>query len=154
MNSAQPLDVTPPDSDAALLERVDEIAAGPLAALAYRIDQEGHYPLEIIQALGEAGALDAVQHQEDGAASAAEEGRPTHGAPFGCVRPRVREQPRRQTSQHYVSIRSHAIPAIEKQHGGKRRRKGEEKRAPAYDCVGEYVVGQEALRWVHPYTSE
>ncbi len=44
MNSAQPLDVTPPDSDAALLERVDEIAAGPLAALAYRIDQEGHYP--------------------------------------------------------------------------------------------------------------
>ncbi|MCQ6263501.1 acyl-CoA/acyl-ACP dehydrogenase [Alcanivorax sp. MM125-6] len=58
MNSAQPLDVTPPDSDAALLERVDEIAAGPLAALAYRIDQEGHYPLEIIQALGEAGALD------------------------------------------------------------------------------------------------
>lgn len=58
MNSVQPLDPTAP-ADAALLARVEAIADGPLAALAYRIDQEGHYPLEIIRALGEAGALDA-----------------------------------------------------------------------------------------------
>ncbi len=59
MNSLQSLPAEAPDHADALLERVADIADGPLAALAYRIDQEGHYPLEIMRALGEAGGLDA-----------------------------------------------------------------------------------------------
>ncbi len=53
MNSAQPLEhKAVADNDALFLERVTAIADGPLAALAYSIDQEGHYPLDIIRSLG------------------------------------------------------------------------------------------------------
>lgn len=41
----------------AMLERVRSIASGPLARDAERIDREGHYPIDILHALGEAGAL-------------------------------------------------------------------------------------------------
>ena len=43
----------------AMLDRVREIARGPLARDAERIDREGHYPVDIMRALGEAGALRA-----------------------------------------------------------------------------------------------
>lgn len=43
----------------AMLARVREIARGPLARDAERIDREGHYPLDILQSLGRAGALAA-----------------------------------------------------------------------------------------------
>ncbi|EXF42517.1 putative acyl-CoA dehydrogenase [Pseudomonas sp. BAY1663] len=46
-------------ADERLLAEVRRIAAGPLAQLASRIDHEGHYPLEIMTRLGEAGALGA-----------------------------------------------------------------------------------------------
>jgi len=41
----------------AMLARVRDIAAGPLTRDAERIDREGHYPLDILQSLGRAGAL-------------------------------------------------------------------------------------------------
>lgn len=44
-------------SEEAVLDRVTAIANGPLRAIVNRIDQEGHYPLDIIASLGEAGAL-------------------------------------------------------------------------------------------------
>lgn len=44
-------------SEEAVLARVNAIAGGPLRAVVNRIDQEGHYPLEVIASLGEAGAL-------------------------------------------------------------------------------------------------
>lgn len=47
-----------PDSGAGLPGQVEQIAAGPLAEMAGRIDQ-GHYPLEIMAALGRAGGLGA-----------------------------------------------------------------------------------------------
>jgi alkylation response protein AidB-like acyl-CoA dehydrogenase len=43
----------------AMLDRVREIARGPLARDADRIDREGHYPVDIMRALGEAGGLRA-----------------------------------------------------------------------------------------------
>jgi hypothetical protein len=43
-------------SDAAVIEQVTAIAQGPLRAAVTRIDH-GHYPLEIMASLGEAGAL-------------------------------------------------------------------------------------------------
>ena len=43
----------------ALVERVRAIAQGPLAREAERIDREGHYPRDILQALGRAGAYGA-----------------------------------------------------------------------------------------------
>jgi alkylation response protein AidB-like acyl-CoA dehydrogenase len=46
-------------SDAQVMARVTEVANGPLADAAYRIDHEGHYPLEIMSSLGEAGAFGA-----------------------------------------------------------------------------------------------
>lgn len=42
-----------------VMSRVTSIADGPLADAAYRIDHEGHYPLDIMAALGEAGAFGA-----------------------------------------------------------------------------------------------
>jgi alkylation response protein AidB-like acyl-CoA dehydrogenase len=44
-------------SDEAIIEQVTAIAEGPLRAAATRIDQHGHYPLEIMASLGQAGAL-------------------------------------------------------------------------------------------------
>ncbi len=41
----------------ALMARVRDIAQGPLARDAERIDREGHYPLDILRSLGRAGAL-------------------------------------------------------------------------------------------------
>jgi alkylation response protein AidB-like acyl-CoA dehydrogenase len=46
-------------SDSAVIEQVTAIAEGPLRAAVTRIDQHGHYPLEIMASLGEAGALGA-----------------------------------------------------------------------------------------------
>ena len=43
----------------AMIERVRVIAQGPLARDAERIDREGHYPLDLLQSLGRAGALAA-----------------------------------------------------------------------------------------------
>ena len=43
----------------AMLARVREIATGPLARDAERIDREGHYPVDILRLLGQAGALGA-----------------------------------------------------------------------------------------------
>ena len=43
----------------AMLARVRSIASGPLAIDAERIDRQGHYPLDILRSLGEAGALAA-----------------------------------------------------------------------------------------------
>ena len=43
----------------ALLQRVREIASGQLAPIAEKIDREGHYPREVLQALGAAGAYRA-----------------------------------------------------------------------------------------------
>lgn len=43
--------------DARVIERVTQIARGPLATLAPRIDAEGHYPLDVMASLGDAGAL-------------------------------------------------------------------------------------------------
>jgi alkylation response protein AidB-like acyl-CoA dehydrogenase len=43
----------------AMLASVSTIARGPLARDAERIDREGHYPLDILRALGEAGGLAA-----------------------------------------------------------------------------------------------
>jgi len=45
--------------DAAIVQRVTAIADGPLAQAAGRIDRDGHYPLEIMAALGAAGAFGA-----------------------------------------------------------------------------------------------
>ena len=42
-----------------MLDRVRDIARGPLARDAERIDREGHYPRDILEALGRAGALAA-----------------------------------------------------------------------------------------------
>ncbi|GBQ47782.1 acyl-CoA dehydrogenase family protein [Komagataeibacter europaeus] len=53
-------------ADTSLLQRVDEIARGPLAAIVTDIDLNGHYPLEILRTLGEAGAL-APHLQRNGA---------------------------------------------------------------------------------------
>ena len=48
------------DADrAALIDRVRSIAAGPLARDAERIDRQGHYPRDILESLGRAGALGA-----------------------------------------------------------------------------------------------
>jgi alkylation response protein AidB-like acyl-CoA dehydrogenase len=44
-------------TDAAVMDKVAGIANGPLAEAAMRIDQQGHYPRDILAALGEAGAL-------------------------------------------------------------------------------------------------
>jgi len=44
-------------SDEEVMARVGDIARGPLAVAATRIDAQGHYPLDIMAALGEAGAL-------------------------------------------------------------------------------------------------
>ena len=43
-----------------LIQRVREIASAQLAPLAEKIDREGYYPLEIMQALGAAGAYRAL----------------------------------------------------------------------------------------------
>src|SRR5476651_139284 len=43
--------------DGEVLANVIDIASGPLAAAATRIDTEGYYPLDIMSKLGEAGAL-------------------------------------------------------------------------------------------------
>ena len=43
----------------AMIERVRLIAQGPLARDAERIDREGHYPLDLLQALGRTGAMAA-----------------------------------------------------------------------------------------------
>ncbi|WP_343649320.1 acyl-CoA dehydrogenase family protein [Herbaspirillum sp.] len=43
--------------DAAVLAAVAGVAGGQLAPLATRIDHEGHYPLEVMAALGRAGAF-------------------------------------------------------------------------------------------------
>lgn len=51
--------VASPECDAAWLQRVTDIARGPLAAAVQRIDREGLYPLGVMAALGEAGALGA-----------------------------------------------------------------------------------------------
>ena len=45
------------ESRDAMIERVREIAQGPLARDAERIDRQGHYPRDILSALGGAGAL-------------------------------------------------------------------------------------------------
>ena len=50
----------------AMLERVREIARGPLARDAERIDRNGHYPLDILRALGEAGGLAAHLDRDGG----------------------------------------------------------------------------------------
>jgi alkylation response protein AidB-like acyl-CoA dehydrogenase len=42
-----------------IMEEVQSIASGPLRKIVRKIDQEGHYPLEIIADLGRAGALGA-----------------------------------------------------------------------------------------------
>jgi len=47
------------ESRDAMLDRVRVIAQGPLAHDAERIDRQGHYPRDILAALGEAGALGA-----------------------------------------------------------------------------------------------
>lgn len=47
-----------------VMSRVTAVADGPLADAAYRIDHDGHYPLDIMAALGEAGAFGA--HLERG----------------------------------------------------------------------------------------
>jgi alkylation response protein AidB-like acyl-CoA dehydrogenase len=44
-------------SDEAVIQQVTAIANGPLRAAVTRIDQHGHYPLEIMASLGRAGAL-------------------------------------------------------------------------------------------------
>ena len=46
-------------SDSQVMERVTTIADGALADAAYRIDHEGHYPLDLMGSLGEAGAFAA-----------------------------------------------------------------------------------------------
>ena len=58
---AQPTTLDRPVATArdAMLDRVRVIAEGPLARDAERIDREGHYPVDVMQALGEAGALGA-----------------------------------------------------------------------------------------------
>ncbi|HVE22308.1 MAG TPA: acyl-CoA dehydrogenase family protein [Acidocella sp.] len=43
--------------DASVIEQVTAIAQGPLRAAVTQIDHDGHYPREIMAALGEAGAL-------------------------------------------------------------------------------------------------
>ena len=53
------LAVQPTAARDAMLSRVRAIAQGPLARDAERIDREGHYPLDILQALGAAGGLAA-----------------------------------------------------------------------------------------------
>jgi alkylation response protein AidB-like acyl-CoA dehydrogenase len=45
------------ESRDAMLDRVREIARGPLARDAERIDRQGHYPRDILESLGRAGAL-------------------------------------------------------------------------------------------------
>ncbi|HEV7817185.1 MAG TPA: acyl-CoA dehydrogenase family protein, partial [Janthinobacterium sp.] len=52
----------PAGPDQQVMARVTGIADGPLAALAYRIDHEGHYPLGIMASLGQAGAFGAHLH--------------------------------------------------------------------------------------------
>ncbi len=42
-----------------MLQRVSEIASGPLAEAASRIDREGYYPLDIMARLAEVGAFGA-----------------------------------------------------------------------------------------------
>lgn len=44
-------------ADQQVIERVTAIADGALADAAYRIDHEGHYPLDIMASLGSAGAF-------------------------------------------------------------------------------------------------
>ncbi len=55
----QPSVLDPAWSHEQVMARVTAIANGPLADAAYRIDHEGHYPLEIMAQLGEAGAFGA-----------------------------------------------------------------------------------------------
>lgn len=55
--AAHPSTFDPSWSDDQVMERVTAIADGPLADAAYRIDHEGHYPLEIMASLGQAGAF-------------------------------------------------------------------------------------------------
>jgi alkylation response protein AidB-like acyl-CoA dehydrogenase len=50
----------------AMLERVREIARGPLARDAERIDREGHYPLDVLRALGESGGMAAHLERRGG----------------------------------------------------------------------------------------
>lgn len=60
MNSlaiAVPTTTTAWTDDARVLADVGRIARGPLAQLVNRIDHEGYYPLDIMAALGESGAL-------------------------------------------------------------------------------------------------
>jgi len=54
----EPVNDIAPTRDA-MLARVREIASGPLTRDAERIDREGHYPLDILQSLGRAGAMAA-----------------------------------------------------------------------------------------------
>ncbi|HTH60179.1 MAG TPA: acyl-CoA dehydrogenase family protein [Paraburkholderia sp.] len=51
-------------SDRTIMQEVTAIADGPLAEAAHRIDHEGHYPLDLMAALGRAGAFGA--HLESG----------------------------------------------------------------------------------------
>ena len=61
MNSvAAPVaELTPSVNDKTMLQRVSEIASGPLAEAANRIDREGYYPLDIMARLAEVGAFGA-----------------------------------------------------------------------------------------------
>lgn len=61
----QPAFDTPWDDDVTVLGAVTAIADGPLRAAANRIDR-GHYPLEIMRALGEAGGLGAHLERHGG----------------------------------------------------------------------------------------
>lgn len=51
--------LTPSVNDKTVLQRVSEIAGGPLAEAAHRIDREGYYPLDIMARLAEVGAFGA-----------------------------------------------------------------------------------------------
>jgi alkylation response protein AidB-like acyl-CoA dehydrogenase len=46
-------------SNSAVIDQVTAVAEGPLRAAVTRIDQHGHYPIEIMASLGEVGALSA-----------------------------------------------------------------------------------------------
>lgn len=51
--------LTTSTNDKPMLQRVSEIAGGPLAEAASRIDREGYYPLDIMARLAKVGAFGA-----------------------------------------------------------------------------------------------
>lgn len=63
--SAAPADLPAPLDGDELIGAVRELAAGPLAAIAERVDRDGLYPGEILRGLGRLGALQAHLHQRD-----------------------------------------------------------------------------------------